>query len=262
MVWFNLTKSIEYINKMKGTELFNKINSITDLNVLEEKINSIVDKIYLPQPNEEGIIPENDTFLQLKQMDTLFYKENPDQLWKDYTFPELNDYQVLKQADIVALMYTLGFLFEPETIQKNWKYYEDRTFHHSSLSLSMHTITANYADDKSFAYDFFKKASAIDLGTNMKSCDNGIHSASIGGMLQAIIVGFGGIKNQNGEFNIEPNLPAQWNGLKYNFYLEGQKIQVTLDKEKIKFVKEEDKNVSFKFKGKLITLENELEIQL
>lgn len=262
MVWFNLTKTLEYIETIRDLEQYQKLNSITDLNSLEEKINSIVDKIYLPQPNEEGIIPENDSFLGLKQMDTLFYKENPDQLWKDYTFPELNDYQVLKQADIVALMYTLGFLFEPEVIQKNWKYYEDRTFHHSSLSLSMHTITANYSKDKSFAYDFFLKASAIDLGTNMSSCDNGIHSASIGGMLQSIIVGFGGIKNQNGEFNIEPNLPEKWSKLKYNFYLEGQKIITTLTKDKITFEKEGNKNVSFKFRGEDITLENKLEITL
>lgn len=262
MVWFNLSKTLEYIENIRETETYENLNSKIDLVNLEAKIKSMVDKIYLPQPNEEGIIPENDTFLKLDQIDTLFYKENPSQLWKDYTFPELNDYQVLKQADIVALMYTLGFLFDPKIIQKNWKYYEDRTFHHSSLSLSMHTITANYADNKELAYEFFHKASAIDLGTNMGSCDNGIHSASIGGMLQAIIVGFGGIKNQNGEFSIEPNLPEKWNNIKFAFYFEGERIEVVLDKENITFTKESEKEIQFKVKGELVTLKDNLTVAL
>ncbi len=262
MVWFNLSKTLEYIENIRETETYENLNSKIDLVNLETKIKSMVDKIYLPQPNEDGIIPENDTFLKLDQIDTLFYKENPSQLWKDYTFPELNDYQVLKQADIVALMYTLGFLFDPEVIQKNWKYYEDRTFHHSSLSLSMHTITANYADNKELAYEFFLKASAIDLGTNMGSCDNGIHSASIGGMLQAIIVGFGGIKNQNGEFSIEPNLPEKWNNIKFAFYFEGERIEVVLDKENITFTKGSEKEIQFKVKGELVTLKDNLTVAL
>lgn len=261
MVWFNLNKTIEYIeviNNSSDKELIEKMNSIVSLEKLKAKLEDIVDKIYLPKPNDEGIIPENDTFLQLDEIDTLYYKKNPDQLWKDFTFPELNQYQVLKQADIVALMYTLSFLFDEDTISKNWKYYEDRTFHHSSLSLSMHTITANYASDKTLAYDFFKKASAIDLGTNMKSCDNGIHSASIGGMLQAIIVGFGGVKNVNGKFEIDPNIPAEWRELKFNAYMNGERVSILINKDFIKFNKESDTPITFNYKGNPVELKQEL----
>lgn len=262
MVWFNLSKSIEYINNINGADTFERLNGITDLNKLKNDIEKIVDKIYLPKPNEEGIIPENDTFLELDQIDTLFYKENPDQLWKDYTFPEMNKYQVLKQADIVALMYTLGFLFDKETIQKNWKYYEDRTFHHSSLSLSMHTITANHSDDKTLAYKFFKKASGIDLGNDMSSCDNGIHSASIGGMLQSIIIGFGGVKNENGKFIISPNLPEKWNSLKFKFFMEGEQITLKLTKNNLELEKSSDKEINFIFNDVKHTLKNKLILEI
>ncbi len=265
MVWFNLSKSLEYIKQIKDTEVFNKINESINLVELEEKINSIVDKIYLPQPNEEGIIPENDTFLQLEDVNMKYYKEHIDEFWTKYTFPEQNKLQTLKQADIVALFYTLGFLFDNKTIEKNWKYYEERCLHDSSLSLSMHTITANYAEDKSFAYDFFKKSSAIDLGTDMDSCNNGIHAASIGGMLQAVIVGFGGIKNQNGKFIISPNLPKAWNSIKFNFYLEGEKIETLITHTNISFKKEDNgKEVKFTYNNngteQEVTLINELTI--
>ncbi len=250
MLWFNIDKSISYIKTLRAEdkELFAKLNGKLNLDDLEKKLENIVDKIYLPKPNKEGIIPENDTFLQLPELDMKFYKSHPGKIWNDYTFPEINGYQVLKQADIITLFYTLGHLFDAETIEKNWRFYESRCLHDSSLSLSMHTITANYAKDKSFAYDFFKKASSLDLNSDMESSLNGIHSASIGGTLQSIISGFGGLKNANGNYIFTPNLPKSWDKLEFNVYLLGQKILITLTKDAYKLEK--------------IDQENELEIPL
>ncbi len=244
MLWFNIDKSISYIKELKisDKDLFEKLNAKLNLENLEEELTNIVDKIYLPKPNEKGIIPENDTFLKLPEVDMKFYKAHPSQLFNDYTFPEINGYQVLKQADIITLFYTLGHLFDEETIEKNWRFYESRCMHDSSLSLSMHTITANYAKDKSFAYDFFKKASAIDLGNEMVSSLNGIHSASIGGTLQSIISGFGGLKNANGNYIFTPNLPKAWDKLEFNVYLLGQKILITLTKDYYKLKKVDQTN--------------------
>lgn len=262
LIWFNLSKSLEYLTNIKDSIIFETLNDKLNLVQLEEDIKAIVDKIYLPQPNENGIIPENDTFLQLEDVDMKYYKEHREEFWQKWTFPEMNKLQTLKQADIVGLMYVLGFLFDKETITKNWKYYEERTLHDSSLSLSMHTITANYAEDKSFAYEFFKKAALTDLGPEMGSCNNGFHSANAGGLLQALIVGFGGVKSENGMFHIDPNLPAKWNKLDFNVYIELQKVNIRLTKEKIEFKNLGSKQVEFNFRGKQVKLEDELTIAL
>ncbi|MEG0230010.1 MAG: hypothetical protein RR640_05335, partial [Oscillospiraceae bacterium] len=59
-----------------------KIEFLNDMSLAEikTKLLNVRDKIYLPQPNKNMIIPENDTFLKLKEIDTVFYKKNPDQL--------------------------------------------------------------------------------------------------------------------------------------------------------------------------------------
>ncbi len=262
LIWFNLSKSLEYIEKIRESFIYEQLNDKLDLVKLEKEIKNVVDKIYLPQPNKDGIIPENDTFLSLEDVDMKYYKEHRDEFWQRWTFPEQNQLQTLKQADIVGLMYVLGFLFDKETITKNWKYYEERTLHDSSLSLSMHTITANYAEDKSFAYEFFKKAALTDLGPDMGSCNNGFHSANAGGMLQALVVGFGGVKSENGVFQIDPNLPKAWDKLDLNVYIELQKVNIVITKENIKFTNYGDKEIEFNFRGELVKLDREIVITL
>ncbi|MEG1820824.1 MAG: glycosyl hydrolase family 65 protein [Malacoplasma sp.] len=262
MAWFCIKRSIEYIEFINNKNL--KIEFLNDMSLAEikTKLLNVRDKIYLPQPNKNMIIPENDTFLKLKEIDTVFYKKNPDQLWKDYTFPELNQYQILKQADAIALFYTLGFLFTQDIIEKNWKYYEQRCLHHSSLSLSLHAVTANYIDDKLLAYTFFEKSTQIDLGNSMTSCDNGIHSASIGGILKIVIEGFGGLRNWNDKFYITPNLPKKWNSLKFNFYIYGQKILMDINHETVTFknLSKDKKEINFNYRDKSVSLLDSIKI--
>ncbi len=235
MVHYLLAKCQQIIidKKTNNKAMYQALSKFADLDVVLKDIKTKLDKMYLPKGNKDGIIPENDSFLSLKTLDMDKYKTNPDQLWQDYTFPELNAYQVLKQGDIVALFYTLGFLFDKKTIQENWKFYEYRCFHHSSLSLSIHATTANYGDDKALAYNFFLKASKIDLGEDMSSSDNGIHAAAIGGILKIVTEGFGGISNQDNNFIIEPNLPNEWNDLKFNFHYQQQLFELNINHKKV-----------------------------
>lgn len=264
MAYYCILSSIEYLEFIKANNPQWFVDNSIDYFATLTKLKNVVDEIYLPQKNENGIIPENDTFLSLKELDMDFYKANPDQLWKDYTFPELNGYQVLKQADLIALFYTLGFLFDQKTIYDNWKFYEHRCLHHSSLSLSLHAVTANYVDDKDLAYPFFEKACQIDLGTDMGSCDNGIHAAATGGILKIVIEGFGGIKNWNNKLSIDPNLPKKWNKLSYHFYFNNQRIKIEITPTKLKLTnltKTVD-SISFTHKNKEYQLVDTLEINL
>lgn len=256
MAWFCIKRSIDYIEQIKSKNWKINIDNTSSLDDIKNQLLNVVDKIYLPKPNNDMIIPENDTFLKLKEIDINFYKKNPNQLWKDYTFPEMNNYQTLKQPDLIALFYTLGFLFSQDIIEKNWAYYEHRCLHHSSLSLSLHAVTANYIKDKSLAYEFFEKSTKIDLGNDMSSCDNGIHSASIGGILKIVVEGFGGLRNWDDKFYVSPNLPKKWKSLKFIFYIYGQKILVNISHKEVVFknISKNKKEVNFNFYDKNITL--------
>ncbi|MGV7733183.1 glycoside hydrolase family 65 protein, partial [Mycobacterium kansasii] len=69
----------------------------------------------------------------------------------------------------------------------NWDYYEPRTTHDSSLSLSTHAVLASDLKMTDKAYELFQRACQIDIGPDMASSNDGTHSASLGGIWNAVV---------------------------------------------------------------------------
>jgi hypothetical glycosyl hydrolase len=161
-------------------------------------------------------------------------------MFKDYNLDQVNKIQVVKQADVVMLLYLLEHKFSKEVKKANYDYYEKRTLHDSSLSLSTHSILASDIDEKDLAYKLFQEATKIDLGENMKTSDHGIHAASLGGLWQIVVNGFGGVRMVGGNLRINPKLPENWSRLSFSFMWKGNKLDIELTKEGIKIeVKDE-----------------------
>ncbi len=188
-----------------------------------------VDNIYLPQPrNEDKVIPQDDTYLSKKLIDLTKYKQQGfvGGLFHDYNLEQVNQMQVSKQADIMVLFLQLENKFSLDTKLANWNYYEPKTLHDSSLSLSTHSVLASDVGNPELAYDLFRRAATIDIGQQMKSSDHGIHAASIGGMWQCVVYGFGGLRMLGGELRLNPNLPKQWNHLSFPIYWQGERLDI------------------------------------
>ena len=137
-------------------------------------------------------------------------------------------------ADTRVLFFLLENEFPLEVKQATWEYYEKRTIHDSSLSLSTHSVLASDMGEKNLAYDLFRKASMIDLGTFMGSSNAGIHAASFGGVWQCVVYGFGGVRMLNGKLRIDPSLPEAWDKLKYTVIWKGQKLSGTVTKDEVR----------------------------
>ena len=230
---WNIEKAMTYYVELKNNrpELFARLNKKLDLEVIYPLWEDRVSKIYLPQPRKEDLlIPQDDTYLDLEVIDLTKYKnqENVGSMFKDYNLEQVGKIQVSKQADVMVLFYLLEDLFSLEVKKANWDYYEPKTLHDSSLSLSTHSVLASDMGDKKKAYDLFKKATEIDLGPNMKTSDAGIHAASLGGIWQCVVNGFGGVRMLNGQLRIEPKLPDEWNELKFIINWRGDVLKVVV----------------------------------
>ena len=182
-----------------------------------------------------GIIPQFDGYFNLKHIDLTKYKESSvvGTIYNDYNMEQISSMQVLKQSDLVVLMYLLDDLFDAETKKKNYFYYEERTLHDSSLSKSTHSVLANDLGLHEVAYKFFTGASAVDLGEEMRSSNAGIHSASMGGVWQSAVLGFGGVRIVGGDLRIAPSLPEEWSQLDFNIVWRGTPLHVTVDHEQV-----------------------------
>jgi hypothetical glycosyl hydrolase len=227
----NIELAISYYNELKNNhkELFNQLNSKLQLDKAVQKWQDKINKIYLPTPREEDmVVPQDDTYLQKEIIDLTKYKNQTHvgSIFEDYNLEQVNNIQVSKQADIMILFYLLENKFSNEVKRANWNYYEPKTLHDSSLSLSSHCILACDMDDRELAYKLFQQASRIDLGPNMKTSDHGMHTASIGGIWQSVVCGFGGVRMLGGKLRIDSKLPPKWNGLAFPFYWKGDRLEV------------------------------------
>lgn len=186
------------------------------------------------------VVAQDASYLTYPEIDLRKYKESGEvgSLFKEYNLEQVNHMQVSKQADIMILFLLMEDLFPLDVKKANWNYYEPKTLHDSSLSLSTHVILASDMKDKKMAYDLFQRAIRIDAGENMKSSDPGIHAASIAGIWQSVVYGFGGLRMLHGNLRICPALPENWKRLEFSVFWHGQRLRIVVDHENLQVINE------------------------
>lgn len=238
MTAYTMGLAVQAIDKLAANKaLYDKLSSLDDLAALKEQLLKKQAKLYLPKPDPEtGIIPQFEGYMNLKDIDLTPYKQASvvGTFFNDYSNEDVQHLKVGKQADVVELLYQLEDLVSPEIKRKNYLYYESKTLHDSSLSKAIHSVTACDLGMEAEAYDMFKKASATDMGPEMRSSDAGIHSANMGGIWQDVVMGFGGLRISEGRLRIAPHLPRGWQTLSYPVCWHGSRLQVTVTPEEIR----------------------------
>lgn len=198
-----------------------------------EKAKDFLARVWLPEADENGVIPQDDTFLTKPVIDLSQYKKDAGKqtILLDYSRAEVNEMQILKQADVVMLNYLLPERFDPRQCRANMNFYEPRTIHDSSLSKPIHGIVAARCGDTQSAYRFWRDGADIDLGCDPHSSDEGIHAAATGAIWSGAVQGFAGLQVLNGELHLSPSLPSQWHCLSFPLQWQQTPLRVTIDSE-------------------------------
>jgi len=129
----------------------------------------------------------------------------------------------IKQADVNLLSYPLGMVQSEQQIRKNLEYYEPRIGQGPAMSYSVFSVLYARLGDTSRAYQLFKKGYKPNelppFGVLAESAGgtNPYFATGAGGMLQAVINGFGGIKlTDKGIVKTNVALPDAWKDLELN----------------------------------------------
>lgn len=226
--------AMEYTEKLRSEKLdvFERLNKLLELDRFMPIWKDRCEKIYLPRENADGIIPEDDTFLTLPDPTVSEYSASTDPGIRERL--QKTGYmtvQLCKQADVVALLFMMEDLFSAECKKKNFYYYEHHCLHDSSLSLATFSSLAADLHEDDMAYALFERATMIDMCDWAKSSDAGMHAASLGGMWQCCVFGFGGVRRYGDELRIQPNLPKEWNSVSFCIWWQGQRLSVTATHE-------------------------------
>ena len=136
--------------------------------------------------------------------------------------------QVVKQADVVALLGLLPEEFVGETGAKNFDYYEPRCGHGSSLSRAMHGMVAARLGRSEMALRYFQQTAAIDLADTHVAIDGGIHIAALGGIWMTAVLGFAGLSLHSKGIALDPQLPPNWRSLGFGVQWRGRHLRIKI----------------------------------
>lgn len=134
--------------------------------------------------------------------------------------------QVIKQADVLMLHHLVPDEVVPGTLEANLRFYEPRTAHGSSLSPAIHASLFARARHYEQALEALRIASRIDLDDLTGSTAGGLHIATMGGLWQAMVWGFAGVRPSAGQLAVDPRLPRGWAALEVNVRYRGSRVSV------------------------------------
>lgn len=237
MAKYTFEQAIEVIENIERLDKEEQVNLEKQYN-LEELITNFKDSyenIYIPCPNEEGIIPQFDGYFDLEDVSVSEVRSrliNPKEYWGG-AYGVASHTQVIKQADVITWLSLFPQDVSDEIKLKNWEYYEPRTEHGSSLSACMYSMLACKCKMQEKAYPLFMKSASADLVSGGKEWAGliyigGTHPASEGGAYMVAIKGFGGIHFEDGKLKAKPNLPKDWKKMSFNICYKGKVHKVTI----------------------------------
>lgn len=128
----------------------------------------------------------------------------------------------IKQADVNLLSYPLKEVTDPKSIRKDLEYYETRVPNEGTPAMTQAVFTTLYArlGEGEKAFRWFQDAYIPNLNppfrviAETKGGTNPYFSTGAGGIVQSVLMGFGGIDiTSKGIVQVKSALPPQWKSL-------------------------------------------------
>jgi kojibiose phosphorylase/nigerose phosphorylase len=141
--------------------------------------------------------------------------------------------QIVKQADVIAMMHLFASEYTDEEVKANWEFYEPRTEHGSSLSACMYALTACRFGRADLAYPLFMKSARADLEGDGKSWAGdvyigGTHPAAAGGAWQIAVFGFAGLCADGNKLSVKPCLPNSIKSISFPIIFQTKRYKISV----------------------------------
>ena len=232
MAQWNLQTALEVLTWLRAYAPFKAIELGRLLDLSEERLahwREVIEKMYLAT-SPSGVIEQFEGYFQLKDVDLAAMEPRSQSVQALLGIEGANQVQVLKQPDVLMMMYLLRQHYPDEAVKINYDYYTPRTDHTygSSLGPAIQAIMACQVGQPEEAYEHFIRAARADLRDVRGNAGDGIHAASAGGTWQTVIFGFAGLRVTPQGWTVNPCLPKHWKRLAFRFFHRGQMYEVDL----------------------------------
>jgi alpha,alpha-trehalose phosphorylase len=188
------------------------------------------DEMYVPFSDEHRIHLQDDGFLDKEKWD--FENTPPENypLLLHYHPLVIYRHQVVKQADVVLAMFLLGHEFTLDQERRNFDHYDRLTTRDSSLSACIESIVASEIGYTDKALEYARYAALMDLADVAGNVRDGCHIASMGGVWMALVHGFAGMRDHDGQVSFTPRVSEQLRlAICFKLTVRGQLLSVAID---------------------------------
>jgi len=191
-----------------------------------ERWRDIVDRLYLGFDKKSGLFEQFEGYFNLLYNPQEQYEPRTESLQSLLGIEGVQAYQFIKQPDVLMMLYLLDIPGIWNVIQANWDFYTPRTdlSYGSSLGPAIQAALAARmrVGDIQTAYEHFIHAARTDLQDVRGNSADGIHAATAGGLWQAVVLGFAGLMLTPHGLAVYPNLPQNWQRLRFRVQVQGQ----------------------------------------
>ncbi|MEA3441405.1 MAG: glycoside hydrolase family 65 protein [Chloroflexota bacterium] len=235
MAQWNLQTALEVLDWLESHAPSRAIELINLLDLSEERLarwRHVIANIYLPV-QQSDLIEQFDGYFNLNDIDLAAMEPRHKSIQSILGIEGANQTQVIKQPDVLILLYLLEEHYSAEDIKINYDYYTPRTDHTygSSLGPSIQSIMACRVGKPNEAYEHFIRAARTDLQDVRGNTQDGIHAASAGGLWQSVVFGFAGLHITPEGWSTNPTLPTHWRRLKFHFLHQGELQEVDIKRD-------------------------------
>ena len=234
----NLRAAVRQLRRLAADDPEAHARAVERLGLTEDEIAGFAraaEAMHVPFDERLGIHPQDDDFLSKELWDLPNTPPDKLPLLLHYHPLVIYRHQVLKQADVVLALYLQGDEFSLDAKRADFEYYDPLTTGDSTLSAVVQSIIAAEVGYADLAAAYFSAAVYVDLADLHRNADAGVHVASLGGVWNALVGGFGGMRDYLSVWSFDPRLPDDWASLTFRMTLHGNRMLVRVEAGTITF---------------------------
>jgi trehalose/maltose hydrolase-like predicted phosphorylase len=189
----------------------------------------VADSLFINFDASTGLFEQFTGFFELEEIDLSHYAGRTLPMDVLLGRERVQGSQIVKQADIVALLALLPDECAAKARLANFRCYEKRCAHGSSLSKGMHALVAARLGEMDMALRYFHETGETDLSGPNDGTAGGVHIAGLGSLWQAAVFGFAGVSLRKTALQLDPHLPPTWRTLGFCVHWRGRLVRIEID---------------------------------